>query len=104
MLFILLCDLAKTPFKISHTYKRMCFIDCFTRLFSSKSDKVTTTPNGMSDDKNTDTIHKKCQRERAIHMINTYKTVLMLQYRRSLMKEYKRQSLKENAIREHTAP
>lgn len=82
----------------------MCFIDCFTRLFSCKSDKVTTTPNGMSDEKNTDTIHQKCHRERAIHMINTYKTNLLLEYRRSLMKEYKRQSLKENAIREHTAP
>jgi len=63
----------------------MCFIDCFTRLFSSKSDKVTTTPNGMSDETNTDTIHQKMSIERGqIHLINTYKTNLMLEYRRIL--------------------
>jgi len=82
----------------------MCFIDCITRLFSSKSDKVSTTPNRMSDEKNTDTIRQKCHRERAIHVIKSYKTDLLKQYRITLMREFRRQSLKENAIREHTAP
>jgi len=80
------------------------FIDCITRLFSSNSDKVTTIPDIISDEINTDTIRQKCQRERAIHVIKSYKTNILLQYRISLMREFRRQSLKENAIREHTAP